>query len=114
MAPPTRRTLIWLAAALPLVLPACGDTGPQPLYVVRTGSQTVKVFVDGQSGRTRVETKVPEGGTWAGDVNGVKLSLNQGRLSIQNELYVGPPFAELHVIIKTGGTYEARVAVPQS
>lgn len=107
----SRRTLLPLLALSPLAATGCSDSGPQPIYVVRYGSQTIKVFVEGQSGRTRVETKVPEGGSWAGDVNGVKLALNGGRLSILGDTYEGPPFAELHVIIKPGGKYEARVAV---
>ncbi len=91
---------------------ACGPSGGKPLYTVRYGSQVIKLFVEGQIANSSIETKVSEGGTWSGDVNGLSISLRQGRLLIGGEPYTGPEFQELHVTIKPGGRFETRVAVP--
>lgn len=89
---------------------ACGPPAGKPLYTLRYGSRVIKVFVEGQVANSSIETTVAEGGTWTGEVNGLTLSLRQGRLLIGGEPYNGPEFEELHVTIKPGGRFETQVA----
>lgn len=109
----SRRRLL-AAAAATCLLAACGPGAPKPLHVVEFGSSVVKVFIDGQSAISTITTTIPDGGGWSGNINGVSLAVQSGRLSISGRPYEGPAFSELHVFIKQGGAIETRIAKAKS
>ncbi len=80
------------------------------MQVVQYSGKTVKVFVEGFNSPSSITTSIPDGGSWSGSINGLDLAVRQGQLSIGGKPYSGPVFSELHVIVKSGSTFETQVA----